>query len=179
MELTFRLDDDDYRDFVKHARARVAVVGHIRAKLSALAWAYWCFPVLAGVATGFFWDRNRDAALGHWYAALFFVVAWVVTWFWYARRLNQLQIANFNSEGGFFKQEQRVSADESGVAVTRPTSTQHFQWQAIQSFRRSDRLFFLHLDTAQALCIPQRAFRSQDEKQKFEALVEEHVVPGA
>ena len=177
MELTFRLDDDDYLDFVKHARARVDAQGNIRAKLSALAWACWCIPAFAVIATAYFWAENRQASLGHWYAALVLVVAWIATWYWYWRRYSELQTAHFNSPDGFFKQEQRLRVSETGLTVVRATSSQDYQWTAIKSLCDSDRLLFLHLDTAHALCVPRRVFSSREQADGFVATVEKHGVP--
>ena len=178
MELAFSLDDDDYRDFVKHARARVDTEANIRAKLSPLAWAFWSCAALGVAATAYFWMENRGAFLGYWYAALAFVVGWIVTGYWYLRRYNELQTANFTSSGGSFKEQRRLNVSESGVSVVTATSTQHFQWKAILSFRQSDRQFFLHLDTAAAICVPRRAFPSPEQAQTFSALVERHVQNG-
>ena len=179
MELTFRLDHRDYRDFVKHARASVDAYGSIRSRLSAVAWVFWILPALAAVATYYFWLDNRTASLSNWYAALLFVVAWIATWYWYVHRYSELQTKYFNSPDGYFEQEQRLAVTESGVSMKKAASSHEFQWAAIKSFHDSDRLFFLHLDTAQALCVPKRVFSSPEEADEFAALVKANVVPSA
>ena len=177
MEITFRLDDDDYRDFVKHARARVDANGDIRSKLAPFAWAFWISPALTVIATRYFWVENPGASLGHWYAALGFTVCWIATWYWYLRRYSDLQTTHFNSPDGYFKQEQRLGVTEAGVSVTRATSFLTFKWSAIKTLDHSERQFFLHLDTAQALCVPKRVFSSHEEADAFAAMVKANVVP--
>ena len=176
MELSFSLDDDDYREFVKHARTRVDAQANIRAKLSAWAWAFWGSIVLALIATAYFWSENRDAALLPWYAALFFTGAGIATFYWYLHRYSELQTTHFNAPDGFFKQAQRVTVTDAGLTVVRTTSSQTYQWAAIKSLCCSNRLLCLHLDTAQALCVPRRAFSSRDQEDSFVAAVERNGV---
>lgn len=175
MKVSFSLDENDYREFARYAVKRINETANIRSQLSTLAWAYYIFPFLAVVAVYYFWSDNRDLPLGHLYAAIVFVALWALTAHLHQARASSLQLKHFTSPTGFFRQHQELVADNSGVVIEKETSKQTFDWAAITHVHESERLVFLHLDNAQALLIPTRAFGSDSEIQQFMALLQAHV----
>jgi hypothetical protein len=177
MEVNFRLNDADYRDFVKHIYTQAEAHGNIRAKLSGLALACWICPVVAAIATYYFWSENPFESLEYWYLALLSIICWLITWYWYWRRHHDLQLTYLNPVDGYFMQEQCLGISKSGLSFVRTTSSENYQWSAIKAVHYSDRLFFLHLDPAQAICVPQRAFSSPTEAEHFISMVKENIGP--
>jgi YcxB-like protein len=167
MEVTFRLNDNDYRDFVKHVYAQAEAHGNIRAKLSVHALVCRTCPVVAAIATYYFWLENPSASLEYWYLTLLSIICWFMTWYWYLKRYHNLQIMHLNPSDGYFMQEQCLTVSKSGLSVVRSTLSENYQWSALKAVQHSDRMFFLHLDTVHAICVPQRAFSSTTEAEQL------------
>jgi hypothetical protein len=138
----------------------------------------WAFRAgLAAIATYYFWSENPFESLEYWYLALLSIICWLITWYWYLRRHHDLQLTYLNPVDGYFMQEQCLGISKSGLSFVRTTSSENYQWSAIKAVHYSDRLFFLHLDPAQTICVPQRAFSSPTEAEHFISMVKENIGP--
>ncbi len=170
MILSFQMDQDDYADFLRQATRRIEAAGKIRNRLSWIGWAYWFCPALAVVAFYYFISEGHIALSGHFYAALGFLLAGAGIGTWYRRAYQRLWSAHFCSANGFFCLPQKFSIDDGGVTIERPGSVQRYQWSAFHAFTESDRLLFLQLDVASALCIPRRALSAEVSAQVVAAI---------
>ena len=168
MELTFKLDADDYADFARYAKERVEKIAHVGQRLVAYAFVSYIFLGMALAAIYYFVSHNRYAMhTGQLYAAGLFLFAWLACCYWYARRRYALLLKHFTAPDGFFQQQQRLITEESELVSAREDSTQTFKWSAITGLSETKRLFLLHLDNAQAICVPRRAFASPQASGEF------------
>ena len=175
MEVSFKLDADDYADFARYAKVRVEKISSVGSKLAWVACLSYLFLGMALSAVYYFVSLNRPMQLGHLYAAGLLLIFWLFCSYWYGLRRYALLLKHFTAPEGFFQQQQRLVADETGLISEREDSTQRFKWSAITGLAETKRLFLLHLDNAQAICVSRRAFASPQSAEEFVAYVQQNI----
>jgi len=178
MELTYRLTRDDYRQFDKLARARMAPRKKQLSRWNGLAGAALLLALASPALTIFVLEwLNRsgviDLRAG---IAAVLAYAWGVWTVWLCGILYR---SRYRARDGSMPGDLLLTADGDGLQISSRARTEAYSWRAFTDVSEHADYIVLWLAPGHGIIVPVRAMAGEDMRQAFVDLARAHLALAA
>jgi len=173
METKFKLTREEYVEFLKMAYQRMARIGNGGKKFFSINLVLWIVIGMGFAGIFRFYEVYEGIEFQHLNFALIswgVSIAGLILATAYQRKFYMHYSLNDN---GHMLKEQSVLVTEENITFTTINTKQSYEWTAIQEIEKSKSFICMYIDNNQALLIPFKAFKEENEKIKFIEFVEE------